>query len=76
MRTLVLSAALIFAFGCGEEDIDMEGETTLDCNDDKEMVCDLPVSTVLEDGTTLEVRACTYITYEQCFEKTECAPRG
>ena len=76
MKSLILILALGFSFGCGEEDVDMECETTVDCNDDKEMVCDHPVSTVLEDGTTLEVRACTYITYEQCFEKTECAPRG
>lgn len=76
MRTLMLATALIFAFGCGEEDIEMECETTVSCEDDKEMFCEDPVTTEFEDGTTLELRACTYATYEHCFEKTECKPRG
>jgi len=73
MKTLTLLAGLLLLTGCDEED--RECTSTVECSDDKEMVCDLPVSTELEDGTTIELRACTYITYEHCFEKTECAPR-
>ena len=72
MRILMLATALIF--GCGDEDINMECETTVACEEDKEMFCEEPVSTEFTDGTTLELRACTYATYEHCFERTECKP--
>lgn len=75
MKLIIAMTALLFAFGCGEDE-NVECTSTVTCNDDKEMLCDEPTSTVLEDGTTLEVRACTYVTYEHCFEKVECKPRG
>ena len=56
--------------GCGEEERDCT--TTVECGDEKEMYCDEPVSTEFEDGTVVTLRACTYATYEHCFEKTEC----
>ena len=74
MKAIVIVMTLLF-IGCGDENEDMRCTSTVDCSDEKEMVCEEPSSTVLEDGTTLEVRACTYITYEHCFEKTECSPR-
>ena len=76
MRMIALMAALLFTTACGEEDVETVCETTVTCEDDKEMYCDEPVSTEFNDGTTLELRACTYATYEHCFERTQCKPRG
>ena len=75
MKNLLMAMAVLVFLGCGDEDENMECATTIDCSEDKEMVCDQPVSTELDDGTTIELRACTYITYEHCCEKTECSPR-
>lgn len=75
MRMIALMSALFFTAACGEEDVEMVCETTVTCEDDKEMFCDEPVSTEFNDGTTLELRACTYATYEHCFERTQCKPR-
>ena len=71
MKT-IFTVLLVLALGCGDETADRVCETTISCEDDKEMFCDEPVSTEFSDGTTLEVRACTYATYEHCFEKTVC----
>ena len=72
MKNVVFVAALVI-LGCGEEDTaGMECETTVECSDEKEMFCDEPVSTEFEDGTVVQLRACTYATYENCFEKTVC----
>ena len=69
MKRAFFVLAFLF-FGCGEEE--RSCITTVECGDDKEMYCDEPVSSELEDGTILTVRACTYATYEHCFEKTVC----
>ena len=74
MKLIIVIAALLFA-GCYGENDDMVCTSDVVCNDDKEMLCEEPTSTEFEDGTVLEVRACTYITYEHCFEKTECKPK-
>ena len=74
MKAIVIVMALLF-IGCGDEDENMVCETTVECTDDKELTCDEPVTTVFEDGTTLELRSCTYATYENCFERTECKPQ-
>ena len=74
MKAVIVILALFF-FGCGEEDQEMNCETNVQCSDEKEMYCDEPVTTEFEDGTTLQLRACTYVTYEHCFEKTECSER-
>ena len=74
MKIIIVIAAMLF-FGCGEEDENRVCETTVTCEDDKEMFCDDPVTVEFEDGTSLEVRACTYATYEHCFEKTEYRPQ-
>jgi hypothetical protein len=74
MKAIVIVMALLF-IGCGDEGENMVCETTVECTDDKELTCDEPVTTVFEDGTTLELRSCTYATYENCFERTECKPR-
>lgn len=71
MKFMVVVLALV-VFGCGEEDVNLECETTVECSDEKEMFCDEPVMTEFEDGTTVQLRACTYATYENCFEKTVC----
>ena len=70
MKLLLIFTSLLFFFACGEEEKNCT--TTVECGDEKEMFCDDPVSTEFEDGTVLTVRACTYATYEHCFEKTEC----
>ena len=74
MKTLAVLLLLTLSAGCGDEDPTMVCETTVTCEDEKEMFCDDPVSTQFTDGTTLELRACTYATYEHCFERTECKP--
>ena len=66
---------LALSFLACEED-DMVCNTTIDCSDDKESLCDAPVVHKYENGDVIEIRACTYITYENCFEKTVCHPRG
>lgn len=68
---------LVFAlanFGCDEEE--MYCHTTIDCSDDKESLCDEPSVYEYDDGERVEIRSCTYITYESCFEKTVCKPEG
>ena len=67
---IVLCMSAIYV-GCGEEE-ERNCITTVECGDEKEMYCDEPVSTEFEDGTVVTLRACTYATYEHCFEKTEC----
>lgn len=74
MKIIIVIAAMLF-FGCDEEAESKVCETTVTCEDDKEMFCDDPVTVEFEDGTSLEVRSCTYATYEHCFEKTECKPK-
>ena len=70
MRTAIIIFSLLFLAGCDEEE--RTCTSTVECSDDKEMVCDEPVSTTFEDGSSLEVRACTYVTYEHCFEQISC----
>ena len=73
---MIKVVVLVFAlatFGC--EDEEMVCTSSVDCTDDKEMVCDLPVTHEYSDGEVVEVRACTYITYENCFERTVCKPK-
>lgn len=36
------------------------------------MVCDQPTEEKFENGDTVTVTACTYVTYEHCFERTVC----
>lgn len=72
IKVVVLVLALA-TFGC--EDEEMVCTSSVDCTDDKEMVCDLPVTHEYADGEVVEVRACTYITYENCFERTACKPK-
>ncbi len=72
LRFALLTIALL-ALGCGDEN--MECNTTIDCTDDKESICDAPTVHEYENGELVEIRACTYITYENCFEKTVCKPR-
>lgn len=70
MRTAIIIFSLLLLAGCDEEE--RTCTSTVECSDDKEMVCDEPVSTTFEDGSSLEVRACTYVTYEHCFEQISC----
>jgi len=70
----VIALTLSFMlFGC--EDEETVCTSSIDCTDDKEMVCDLPVTHEYADGEVVELRACTYITYENCFERTTCKPK-
>ena len=55
-----------FLFACDEENVICR--TSMNCEDDVEMVCDEP-SVSGDDGSTVSVTACTYIAYEHCFEK-------
>ena len=68
MKRLILILAILFS-GCdGGENC----KTTITCEDDVEMVCEQPTVTEHKNGDTTTVTACTYITYEHCFEKTVC----
>lgn len=73
MLKMVLIVALLASIGCDEEK--MSCTSTVDCTDDKEMVCDLPVTHEYPNGEVIEVRACTYVTYENCLEQTICKPK-
>jgi len=70
MRTLLTSLAVMLLLGCGDSGENCN--TTLNCEDDIEMVCDPPTTSEDEDGNTVTIVACTYVTYEHCFEKTVC----
>ena len=74
MKFLIAIFSLIIFCGCEENDV-ISCVSNVECSDDKEMLCDEPATTTFEDGTILEVRSCTYVTYEYCFEKTECRPQ-
>lgn len=69
MKRLILILSILFS-GCGE--VGENCKTTITCEDDVEMVCDQPTITEHKNGNTTTVTACTYITYEHCFEKTVC----
>jgi len=75
MKNMPIILLLALVIGCGDDE-NVNCTMDVECSDEKEMLCDQPVMTRFEDGTMLEVRACTYITYEYCFEKTECRPEG
>ena len=64
---MLLAATLV---ACGDENI--ECKTSIDCREDKESLCEPPTTREFPDGEIVEVRSCTYITYEHCFEKTVC----
>lgn len=68
MRAIALILILLF-FGCDEGE---NCDTTITCEDDVEMVCDQPTEEKFENGDTVTVTACTYVTYEHCFERTVC----
>ena len=68
MKKLILILTLVFS-GCEEGE---NCKTTITCEDDLEMVCEQPTTRTHENGDTVKVTACTYITYEHCFEKTVC----
>ena len=68
MRVVILILTLLFS-GCEEGE---NCKTTITCEDDLEMVCDQPTTSEHESGDTITITACTYITYEHCFEKTVC----
>jgi hypothetical protein len=70
MKSAIIIFSLLFFIGCDEEE--RSCTSTVECEDDREMFCDLPKSTTFDDGATLEVRACTYVTYEHCFESIRC----
>ena len=70
MKYIVLVLCLSL-FACDEEKVVCK--TSLNCEDDVEMVCDEPSVSESDDGSTVSVTACTYITYEHCFEKTVCS---
>lgn len=70
MRVFVACLFWSLLFGCGDEF--EECNTELDCREDKESLCDPPMTRELSSGDIIEVRSCTYITYEHCFEKTVC----
>lgn len=68
MMMVIAICSLLVACGDLEE---MECSTEIECSEDKESFCD-PATIVELDGESVEVKACTYITYEHCFEKTVC----
>lgn len=70
MKSAIIIFSLLFLAGCDEEESNCT--STVECDEDREMSCNLPKSTTFEDGATLEVRACTYVTYEHCFESIRC----
>ena len=68
-----MTLALIMTMAaCGDDDEGKDCTTTVECSDDKEMVCDEPVTAEFNNGEVLTVRTCTYITYEHCFESMVC----
>ena len=71
MKKVLTLLAIVLLLGCGDETTE-ECHTTITCEDDLELLCDQPTRDEDEDGNSVEVRACTYITYEHCFEKTVC----
>jgi hypothetical protein len=68
----VVTLALIMAMTACGDDEGKDCTTTVECSDDKEMVCDEPVTAEFDNGEVLTVRTCTYITYEHCFESMIC----
>jgi len=68
VRVVILILTLLFS-GCEEGE---NCKTTITCEDDLEMVCDQPTTSEQENGDSITITACTYITYEHCFEKTVC----
>ena len=70
MKIFLTILFILLFFGCGENSENCE--TTISCEDDVEMVCDQPTKEEFENGDSVTVTACTYITYEHCFEKTVC----
>jgi len=72
MKKVLTIMALMLLLGCGDESSREECHTTVTCEDDLELLCDAPTRDEDEAGNSVEVRACTYITYEHCFEKTVC----
>ena len=69
MRNVVV-CLIMFLAACGDEF--EECTTSLDCREEKESLCDPPTMKEFPNGEVVEVRSCTYITYEHCFEKTVC----
>lgn len=70
MKTLLTSLIIVLLLGCGDEGENCN--TTINCEDDIEMLCNEPNIKEHENGDTVTVVACTYITHEHCFEKTVC----
>ena len=68
LKTLLV-LMMVAALGCDDE---LECSTTVECSDERESFCDPPSVEELKGGETVELRSCTYITYEHCFEKTVC----
>ena len=71
MRIITLALLAILLTGCGDE-TELDCDTTVECSDERESLCDPPITEVYSDGTTTVVRSCVYATYEHCFEKTVC----
>lgn len=72
VRNIVICLALLLC-ACGDEF--EECNTEIDCREDKESLCEPPMMREAAGGEFIEVRSCTYITYEHCFEKTVCKER-
>ena len=67
MKVIYIFLMIVALMGCNDE---MVCDTTVECRDERESFCDPPSVQVFRDGETVELRACTYITYEHCFEET------
>lgn len=72
MKFVTLALIILLTAGCEEEDMEKNCTSTVDCSDDREMICDEPVRHVYENGDSVEIKACSYITYENCFESIVC----
>ncbi len=71
MKKALTLLMIVLFLGCGDG-TEKECNTTITCEDDKELLCEQPTFHENKNGDTVEVRACTYITYEHCFEETVC----
>ena len=75
MFKFVAMAAFIATTGCKHEEEELVCETVVECTDERESLCDPATVYEYPDGEIVEIRACTYITYESCFEKLVCTPQ-
>lgn len=70
VKAIFMMLAVTALAACGDEKIDCK--TNIECTEEKESLCEPPAVREYPSGEVIEVRACTYITYEHCFEKTVC----